>query len=297
MSKSSLFFSFLVILTFASCSKPIADFTYNQPSKEAPAEITFENNSQKAETYEWDFGDENTSKEITPKHKYYQSGEYIVVLKATKGNKTTIKKETITVSAPEKCMVLLETEYGDMMIELYDETPLHRDNFTKLVEEGFYDGLLFHRVINGFMIQGGDPKSKNAPANMQLGSGGPGYTVPAEFRDEHVHVKGALSAARQGDQVNPKKASSGSQFYVVHGDGPMTDEKIDMMERRTGNTYSSEQRADYKSVGGTPFLDRNYTVFGRVVTGLDVIDKIAEVETARGDRPLKDVTMTMKIVK
>jgi peptidyl-prolyl cis-trans isomerase B (cyclophilin B) len=183
-----------------------------------------------------------------------------------------------------------------MTVWLYDATPKHRDNFLKLAEQGYFDDLLFHRVINGFMIQGGDPNSRNAKPNQQLGSGGPGYTIPAEFVDSLVHKKGALAAARTGDQVNPEKKSSGSQFYIVQGRAVTADE-LDMIESRKGFRYSKEQRDTYMAAGGTPFLDRDYTVFGEVIEGLDVIDKIASVATLPGDRPKVDVRMKIKPVK
>lgn len=193
-------------------------------------------------------------------------------------------------------MVIISTSYGDMKVKLYDETPQHRDNFIKLAKEGFYDGLLFHRVIQQFMIQGGDPNSKNAQPGQPLGAGGPGYTVPAEFNANFIHKKGALSAARQGDQVNPKKASSGSQFYIVQGK-PSSEQELKYLSSRTGVQYTPEQAAIYATVGGTPFLDQQYTVFGEVVEGLDVIDKIAAVKTAPGDRPIEDVKFTVKVVQ
>lgn len=193
-------------------------------------------------------------------------------------------------------MVIISTSYGDMKVKLYDETPQHRDNFIKLAKEGFYDGLLFHRVIQQFMIQGGDPNSKNAQPGQQLGAGGPGYTVPAEFNPNFIHKKGALSAARQGDQVNPKKASSGSQFYIVQGK-PASEQELKYLSSRTGVQYTPEQAAVYATVGGTPFLDQQYTVFGEVVEGLDVIDKIAAVRTAPGDRPIEDVKFSVKVVE
>lgn len=193
-------------------------------------------------------------------------------------------------------MVIISTSYGDMKVKLYDETPQHRDNFIKLAKEGFYDGLLFHRVIQQFMIQGGDPNSKNAQPGQPLGAGGPGYTVPAEFNLNFIHKKGALSAARQGDQVNPKKASSGSQFYIVQGK-PASEQELKYLSSRTGVQYTPEQAAVYAEVGGTPFLDQQYTVFGEVVEGLDVIDKIAAVRTAPGDRPIEDVKFTVKVVE
>ena len=185
-------------------------------------------------------------------------------------------------------MVEMVTNMGTLKIKLYDNTPQHRDNFIKLVEEGFYDSVLFHRIIPSFMIQGGDPDSKGAPAGKMLGMGGPGYTVPAEFVDNNIHVKGALAAARMGDQMNPTKASSGSQFYIVQGQS-LSDGMLDQMEGMKKFKYTPEQRALYKEKGGTPFLDRDYTVFGELVEGFDVLDKISAVARDRGDRPTQDV--------
>ncbi|HFB99948.1 MAG TPA: peptidylprolyl isomerase, partial [Phaeodactylibacter sp.] len=188
---------------------------------------------------------------------------------------------------------LVETDMGKMKIKLFDSTPKHRDNFMKLAQDGFYNGLLFHRVINGFMIQGGDPQSRNAEANARLGMGGPGYLIPAEIGA--YHFKGALSAARMGGGGNPEKKSSGSQFYIVQGK-PVTDAELDGVERSQGIKYTPAERALYKEIGGTPMLDNQYTVFGEVVEGLDVIDKIAATPTAPGDRPLEDVTMKISII-
>ncbi len=207
----------------------------------------------------------------------------------TKEIKQETIKETLT-------MVLISTNYGDMKAVLYDETPLHRDNFIKLVKEGYYDGTLFHRVIDGFMIQGGDPNSKTAKPNQQLGSGGPGYTIPAEFKQELIHKKGALAAARMGDNVNPQKASSGSQFYIAQGKRYTSDE-LNMLQARMGKQFNQTQKDAYMNVGGVPFLDYEYTVFGEVIEGLEVIDKIAKVQKDRFDRPVEDVKMTISIVE
>ena len=244
--------------------------------------------------------------------------------------------------------VLIKTSYGNMKVRLYDETPQHRDNFLKLVEESFYDSLLFHRVIEGFMIQGGDPESRQAPAQKRLGNGGPGYTIPAEIvYPQYFHKKGVLAAARQGDQVNPEKRSSGSQFYIVQGktfseEGldslatslgerklqgkmfelitPFQDSLMRMQTRGDQEGFQAliakireeaqnslkdeapasipqELREAYTSVGGVPFLDQGYTVFGEVEEGLDVIDKIAAVETDSYDRPLQNVTLSMEIIE
>lgn len=195
-----------------------------------------------------------------------------------------------------RSQVLITTPMGNMVVELFNETPLHRDNFIKLAESGFYDSTLFHRVIKDFMIQGGDPDSKNATPGVQLGMGGPDYNIPAEIVDGIYHQKGSLSAARQGDQVNPQKESSGSQFYIVQGK-VFTPEEITMVEQRTGKTLNDQQRTIYTTVGGTPHLDGDYTVFGRVTEGLDVLDRIAEVLTDRANRPIDDVPMTMSVIK
>lgn len=263
----------------------------------APANVQFENTSSKAETYEWDFGDGKSSTETTPEHRYVLSGKYTVKLIATKGGKESVVQKEIVFEAPEECLLEMETTMGTMTIQLYDNTPLHRDNFIKLAEEGFYDGLLYHRVINGFMIQGGDPKSKNAKPNAPLGSGGPGYRVEAEFNSDYVHIKGALAAARTGGSGNPKKKSSGSQFYIVHGK-TISEGQLNQLELQKGIKYSEEQRAAYTEQGGTPFLDMEYTVYGRVVKGLDIIDKIAAVRTSQTDRPKEDVMIkSVRVIK
>ncbi|MBO3699613.1 peptidylprolyl isomerase [Roseivirga sp. E12] len=243
-------------------------------------------------------------------------------------------------------LVTIKTSMGEMKAILYDETPKHKENFLKLVNDGFYDSLIFHRVISSFMIQGGDPESKNAAQGQPLGSGGPGYTVPAEFVPTLFHEKGALSAARQGDQVNPERASSGSQFYIVQGtvtpreqlegtdqrkiitafrecmqtypesdlakeyqtvltENPgdnaaiqtKVESTLDRLTELTGRTFSmSEARIEkYSTIGGTPFLDDEYTVFGKVISGLDIVDNIASVQTAPGDRPVEDIRMFISV--
>lgn len=199
-----------------------------------------------------------------------------------------------------KMDVLLQTSMGDMVLRLSDSTPLHRNNFLKLVKVGFYDSILFHRVIKDFMIQGGDPLSKNAPGGQPLGNGGPGYTLPAEIKSSLFHKKGMLAAARMGDNVNTQRESSGSQFYIVHGKS-FTDAELDIMEGRNGKKYTTEQRSAYKTNGGTPHLDGAYTVFGELISGYDVLDKIASVATSRGtdrDRPRENVQIIKaKLIK
>ncbi len=202
----------------------------------------------------------------------------------------------VKVNPPNETLVQIQTTYGDMVVKLYDETPQHKENFLKLSEEGYYDSLLFHRVIEGFMIQGGDPDSRRARRGQRLGSGGPGYQIPAEISAQFIHKKGALSAARTGDAVNPEKKSSGSQFYIVQGQ-PTPPTQLQMFERRKGIEYTEEQKQLYEEIGGTPFLDMEYTVFGEVIEGVEVIDKIAGVETDGGDRPTEDVVMKISVIK
>jgi cyclophilin family peptidyl-prolyl cis-trans isomerase len=190
------------------------------------------------------------------------------------------------------------TDKGIIIVRLSDSTPLHRDNFLKLVKQKYYDSVLFHRVIKNFMIQSGDPDSKHAKPGAELGNGGPAYTIPAEFRMSLFHYKGVIAAAREGDDVNPKKASAGSQFYIVQGK-KFTDSGLDSVEtRRLHRKIPVNEREIYKTIGGTPHLDQNYTVFGEVIKGLGVVDSIAVVSTDSNDRPIKDVRIIkMKLIK
>ncbi len=195
---------------------------------------------------------------------------------------------------PGPVKVKISTDSGTIVVMLSDSTPLHRDNFLKLVDQGFYDSLLFHRVISQFMIQGGDPTSKNAHPGTALGGGGSDMTrIPAEFNPSLYHKRGALAAARDG---NPEKASSACQFYIVDGK-KYTDEKLTMQEQQKGFKYTIEQREMYKTMGGTPQLDQAYTVFGEVIGGLEVIAKIANVMKDGMNRPAGDIRMRMEIIK
>lgn len=256
-------------------------------------------------------------------------------------------------SESKNSLVLISTNHGDIKVLLYDQTPGHRDNFLSLVDSGFYDSLLFHRVIKGFMIQGGDPESRNAPTGQSLGNGGPGYTLPAEIIPGLIHKKGALAAARLGDDVNPEQRSSGSQFYIVQGTvspnssfdrfsqsinhnkkmkhlqsllyseenkeiltriqycqaanlvveydslihsfDPVLEAYMDSVGR---HSFSEYQKQTYSTIGGAPHLDGSYTVFGEVVEGIEVVDKIVAVKTDGQDRPIEDVIiLSAKVVK
>ena len=202
----------------------------------------------------------------------------------------------------------IETSEGDITLKLYNETPLHRDNFIRLVKSKFYDGVLFHRIIDQFMIQGGDPNSKDAMPGKMLGDGDVGYTIPAEFRTPQLyHKRGLVAAAREGDDENPEKASSGCQFYIVVGK-QFTNEQLDEMEvsqiKKYGHAndstykFSEQARTDYTTIGGTPHLDGNYTVFGEILTGMDVVDRIAQARTNRVDRPIEDIRIhKMRLIR
>jgi len=184
-------------------------------------------------------------------------------------------------------MFVIHTDYGDITGMLYNDTPGHRDNFIKLINDGWFNGSTFHRVIEDFMIQGGGKEGGTVDV---------GYTIPAEFVSEHFHKKGALAAARMGDGANPQKRSSGSQFYIVQGK-IYNDQELANLEVRKNCQWTAEQKEVYKTLGGVAFLDYDYTVFGEVIEGLDVIDKIAAVQTTEGDKPVKDVAMTIEIIE
>ncbi|RHJ95145.1 peptidylprolyl isomerase [Bacteroides sp. AM07-16] len=194
-------------------------------------------------------------------------------------------------------LVLIDTDMGKIKVKLFNDTPLHRDNFIKNVKEKRYEGLLFHRIIKQFMVQGGDINSKDAPIEQHLGDGDAGYTIPAEIvYPRYFHKRGALCAARTGDDINPEKASSATQFYIVTGKF-YTEMELDKMEKENGITLTPEQKEAYMLEGGAPHLDGNYTVFGEVVKGMKVVDKIQFVETNEDDRPLKNIKIkTMTIV-
>ncbi len=212
---------------------------------------------------------------------------------------TTLFACSLFIKAQDKeTIVLIDTNKGKIKVKLYNDTPKHRDNFIKNVENKIYDGLLFHRVIRQFMIQGGDINSKDAPAKELLGSGDLGYTIPAEIvYPKYFHKAGALCAARTGNDVNPQKESSATQFYIVTGKY-FTSMELDKMEKKDNIKFTPEQREAYMMQGGYPQLDQEYTVFGEVISGMKVVNKIQMVETDENDRPIEDIRIkSMKIVK
>ncbi len=200
-------------------------------------------------------------------------------------------------SQDKRTTVQITTTQGEMVMELYNETPMHRDNFIKLIKKSYYNGTLFHRVIPNFMIQGGDPDSKKAQPKQLLGNGGPDYSIPAEFRKKLFHKKGALAAAREPDTINPEKASSGSQFYIVEGLVFKTEKLAEIAKRSGRESMNKDQILAYTDIGGYPYLDGNYTVFGEVTRGLDVITKIANVKRDKNNRPIDDIKMKITIIR
>ena len=204
-------------------------------------------------------------------------------------NKSTDNKPVMDTST----YVLISTSMGDIKIRLYDETPLHKANFLKIIADGILDSTLFHRVIPQFMIQGGDPDSKNAVPGQRLGMGSLGYRVPAEFNNNLIHKRGVLAAARDN---NPEKASSSTQFYIVQGK-TFTEEELNTLTLRTGTTWTPEQKEIYKTIGGAPGLDMAYTVFGEVVDGMGVVDAICQLARDPNDRPYEDIRMHVTIIQ
>lgn len=207
---------------------------------------------------------------------------------------STLLLTTCTSVDTKETIVVIETSMGTLKAKLYNSTPKHKANFIKLVKDGYYDGLLFHRVIKGFMMQGGDPLSKNAPSGLMLGAGGPDYKIPAEIGKHHF--KGTLAAARMGNQANPNKESSGSQFYIVQGQATSKGQ-IEMMSKGKNLKYTKEEIDRYEAVGGAPFLDGDYTVFGEVIEGMQFIDMVCSVDCDQNSRPLTDVTMKITLQK
>ncbi len=276
-------------LLWQSCTPTTASFLIPKTAPIAATNVQFDNQSKGADQFYWDFGDGTTSQEKTPTHQFRNSGNYPVKLTVKKGSKAHTLEQYVRIAPPENCQVLLETEYGNLVIELSDDTPQHRDNFIKLVEEGYYQDLLFHRVIQGFMIQGGDPNSRGATPDDNIGSGEPDYRIPAELETGLAHVKGAIAAARDN---NPEKSSSGSQYYIVDG-STVTEEKLEKYEKTKSIRYSSAIRQQYLKNGGAPQLDREYTVFGYIISGMDIIDKLASVETGERDRPKENLWMRL----
>lgn len=271
------------LLQIVGCSTPTANFLISAESRKAPALINFNNQSTSAESYVWEVNDSIISTVDDAQHLFLNSGRYEICLTASKDNKSHQTIQTIFIDAPQLCHVYMKTSLGSFVFALSESTPGHRDNFISLIESGYYNGLSFHRVIDGFMVQGGDNKSRKGQTSITYKD-----QIREEINEDLFHVKGALAAARMPDDVNPDKFSSGTQFYIVHGRN-LTSEDVENYESSKLFTYSGNDKKRYLEEGGAPQLDGEYTVFGYLVSGFDTLDKIANVETGELDKPIVDI--------
>jgi len=280
------FLFLLACLSLWQCTTPIAGFDYQQIAYRVPATVTFENSSQNATEYSWLVDNKEVSSEEHLTHTFLSSGRHTIELQAFDGTKIVTTKQEIIVAPSEDCLVEIETTQGNLIVTLDESTPLHLDNFSTLVESGFYKGLIFHRVIENFMIQGGGNEHR---------SSGKRYpdprTVSQEINPDLPHYRGALAAARMPDDMNPEKASSGSQFYIVDG-RDISATKMEKIQSDKLFNYTEEQKNKYLEVGGAPQLDGEYTVFGYLLIGFDVLDRIAEATTDAYDKPLQEIKIT-----
>jgi len=271
-------------LIFSQCAKPIVGFVQkSEKNLVVPAKVYFENTSENVTEYSWEIDGEVHSSDKHLEHTFYDSGKHSVVLIAKEGNKTTRKESVIYVEAPSYCTVLIKTTLGDLVVELNEDAPGHLQNFSELVESGFYEGIFFHRIIDDFMIQGGGNENRNSGRRQTDPP-----TIPHEINTALPHYRGALAAARMPDDMNPEKASNGSQFYIVDGRG-LDSDRMQKIQAEKLFDYTEDQIEKYISVGGAPQLDGEYTVFGYMISGFEVLDKIARTDTDKYDKPLEDI--------
>ncbi|MBT8232553.1 MAG: peptidylprolyl isomerase [Saprospiraceae bacterium] len=280
--KQILYF-FTIGLLATACSKPVANFLIEEDKVQIAESVSFVNSSQGAETFVWSINGDVQSNEKDFKNTFYESGRHTIGLKAIKGSDISEKTSDVFITAPQECKVFIKTNFGNLILGLYEETPIHLNNFVDLVENGFYDGIKFHRIMDGFMIQGGDVKTRDKSFNGTYQS-----EIHAEINSHAYHVRGALAAARMPDEINPDKKSSGTQFYIVDGRNIDIDNLRDTESSKLID-YSEEQIAQYLENGGAPQLDGEYTVFGYLIEGYDVLDKISGVETDEKNKPLEEV--------
>lgn len=264
------------------CKAPLASFNKSGLTSEIGSKVFIENHSKNAERYIWTVNDSIKVESVNLEHIFYSSGRHKIQLEAFKGTNSSRTTSELFVNVPDDCLVKINTNKGSMVFKLLEDTPLHLKNFTKLIESGYYNGLIFHRVIDGFMIQAGGQGKRKTNVDEKVAE------IPQEINTKYLHYKGALAAARMPDDVNPKKSSSGGQFYIVHG-RPLTAKQIKDNEAKRIEDYSEEQKAKYLQLGGAPQLDGEYTVLGYMLSGFDVLDKIATVKTDKSDKPINEV--------
>ncbi|NNE26446.1 MAG: peptidylprolyl isomerase [Saprospiraceae bacterium] len=288
--KQSLLFILLVGL-LGACKAPTAMFEYRLEDGSVPTSVQAQNLSTNASSYEWSLNDSLISQAEDVDFQITGSGRYELSLKAIENDKEDILSKSFIVEAPQNCRVQMVTSLGTMVFELYEDTPIHLDNFIDLIERGYYNGIAFHRVMQSFMIQAGDNNTRIEGRKFEFED-----QIPAEINEKYIHHKGALAAARMPDEVNPERASSGTQFYIVHGRS-LDDDQIENYDVTRQVPYTPDQRELYKANGGAPQLDGAYTIFGFLIDGEEVIDAIAGVETNDRDRPLEDVRIIeMKVL-
>ena len=281
----------LSCLCLTNCSKPIADFIINAEAEEAPALIKFKNTSKGAQSYVWKMDNTIISENESLEHLFLSSGRYDVELTANNNSKSAKQTKTLFIEAPQECRVYMKTTLGEMTFVLNELAPIHRDNFIDLVEKEYYIGLSFHRVINGFMAQGGDKKSRKERVLVETSE-----EITQEINTELIHRKGALAGARMPDEINPERASSGTQFYIVDGK-TLNEYDIKAFADKNLVDYNKEQIALYLKHGGAPQLDGAYTIFGQLINGFDTLDKITKVEIGDQDKPLEAIRiLELKII-
>ncbi len=279
------FLAFICCIALWQCKTPVVTFQQSdtQASYEIPARIRFENKSENITSQVWKVNGNPVSTNKDLDYTFFSSGRHIIELEARSGNKVIHRQEEIIVHPTDYCQVLIKTSEGDLVVRLNEDTPGHLKQFSTLVDDGYYNGIYFHRVIDGFMIQGGDNKSRQGGKRRAEPE-----SIPHEISVDWLHYRGALAAARLPDNVNPEKRSSGSQFYIVDGQS-FTRKQFERTQSNLAMDYSEEQIEKYIELGGAPQLDGEYTVYGRLIYGFDVLDKIAEAATDNLDKPTEDI--------
>jgi len=285
-------FSTILCLSLLQCAYPVAHFEVDSTNLSAPAVVRTKNTSRNATSYEWRLNDVLITDASNFTHTFLESGIFKLQLIASKGTKQNDFSEIIEVKAPERCQVYMNTSKGSMIFELSEATPGHLSNFVSLIENGYYIDLAFHRVLDGFVIQIGDQKTRLDPSIIISHE----EVIPQEISAGLIHLRGALAAARMPDEINPEKASSGSQFYIVDGHN-LTLDDIKNYEATKQLNYTEDQINSYLKQGGSPQLDQEYTVFGYMKSGFDVLELISQVSTDQKDKPLEDVRiLEMRII-